>query len=443
MTYPKVLVVTIGRINAADSENNGLLLRNLFKDWPRENLAQIYSGGGNGDEGAFGRYYQLGPDDRRFGRFFYRAKNATDTSLATKVWAHDGAGETPPKSVSLKRLLRSLFVDTGIYELIFRPRLSPELIRWVDELKPDIIFAQGYSLIFAWLPVLLKERSRAKLAFLTTDDWPAYLYSGMLGGPKVFAPFMKQVVKKATRQLLKSVDIPFAFGFAMAEEYHRRYGSDFIVLSHSDEPERFEKSQPARSHPAGVFTILAIGNYNKFRWPLLLDVDECCRQLNEEGIQVRLAVYSYAIDPGGAQKIAKASFVDLFNDPGNEQLPRYLKGADILLLAEGFDEGFVSAIRLSVSSKSHLFMFSHRPILVYAHPSTGVSQYAEHHHWARLVTKRDIPTLRDAIRDLLLNTTESARLVAQAEQTGMTFHRNRVNRDRFLESLTGSCRREE
>lgn len=34
--YPRVLVATLGRINAVDSFNNGLLLRNLFGGWPRE-----------------------------------------------------------------------------------------------------------------------------------------------------------------------------------------------------------------------------------------------------------------------------------------------------------------------------------------------------------------------------------------------------------------------
>jgi hypothetical protein len=46
MKYPRVLIVTLGRINAADTDNNGLLLRNLSelgqrKIWPRYTVAAI------------------------------------------------------------------------------------------------------------------------------------------------------------------------------------------------------------------------------------------------------------------------------------------------------------------------------------------------------------------------------------------------------------------
>jgi glycosyltransferase involved in cell wall biosynthesis len=440
MTYPRVLIVAIGRINAADSENNGLLLRNLFKDWPPENLAQIYSSGDNGDKGCFGRYYRLSPKDRRLGKIFYHVKSVAYASSATKISAPEIIDNSKRKTFVLKQWFKRLFVDTGIYELVFRPRLSAEMIRWVEDFKPDIVFAQGYCLTFVWLPILIKERFGTKLAFLATDDWPTYLYSGFLGGPKMFAPFMKPTVIAATNRLMAAVDIPFAFGTPMAEEYRRRYNKEFAVLSHTDDSERFEKSRPQRSHPEGVFTILAMGNYNKFRWPLLLDINECCSLLNEEGIPIRLAVYCYAIDPEGARQIAQARYIDLFEDPGNASLPSFLKGADILLLAEAFDEGFVSAIRLSVSSKSHLFMFSRRPIIVYAHPETGVSRYAEEYHWARTITKRDVGMLRDTIRDLLLNRTESNGLASSAEQVAVRFHMNSANRDRFLRLLTDSYR---
>ena len=159
--------------------------------------------------------------------------------------------------------------------------------------------------------------------------------------------------------------------------------------------------------------------------------------LNEEGINVRVAVLCSAIDPKGAQEIKRAQYIDLFDDPGNELLPGYLKGADLLLLAESFDDGRASAIRLSISSKSHLFMFSRRPIIVYGHPSTGVSKYAAKYHWARLVTRRDVELLRQTIRDLLKNTSEINRVVAIADETVKAFHLNDMNQDRFFNALTG------
>src|SRR5664279_3655420 len=119
--YPRVLVVALGRINTVDSYNNGLLLRNLFGSWPREYLAQIYSSGDTGDEGFFGDYYQLGPQDRRLGRLFYRLKAEALGEAAKTILARKAAAA---HTASAGSWARHLLVDTGLYEIVFAPRLS-------------------------------------------------------------------------------------------------------------------------------------------------------------------------------------------------------------------------------------------------------------------------------------------------------------------------------
>ena len=435
MRYPRVLIVALGRINAADTANNGLLLRNLFGGWPRENLAQVYSSGDNGDGGGFGSYYQLGPDDRRLGGLFYKVK-AGGLNAGAEGGTSAVSTAHPPSIMSrVKSALKSLLMDTGVYELIFRPRISPGLIAWVNEFQPDIIFAQGYNLTFSWLPVLLKRETGARLALLTTDDWPTYLYSGQLGESKLFSSLLRPAVRRATRELMQAADVPFAFGQQMADEYQARYGKTFIVLMHSDDRKRFEEALPLRMHEAPVHTIAVIGNFNQYRWPLLVDLDNCCRTLGAEGIHVRITVLSCGIEPEGACELANCTHLDLLPDPGNDLLPRYLKGADLLLLAEGFDEGFVDAIRLSVSSKSHLFMFSRRPIIVYAHAETGVARYAAAHQWGRVVSERNAAALSEAIRTLLTDAEAADRLVTRADQTAGTFHTREACQTTLLTAL--------
>jgi glycosyltransferase involved in cell wall biosynthesis len=437
MSFPRVLVVVMSRINAADTANNGLLLRNIFGGWPKEKLAQIYSSGGNGDKGFFGRYYQLGPLDRRRGSLFYKLKADIQNETAARHYESASTITVPNRVFSLKCILKRLLVDTGVYELLFRPRLSKEMLAWVKDFKPDIIFAQGYNLTFTWLPVMLKEHTKARMAFLTTDDWPTYLYSGQLGEPRIFSSLLRGVVKRATHRLMSAVDVPFAFGQPMADEYTARYGKRFISLSHFDDPQRYEDAIPQRTNPPGISTILAMGYFNKFRWPLLLDANECCRRLSDQGINARISVLLSGIDPEGARELAKASHIDILDDPGNDLLPGYLKGADVLLLAEGFDESFVAAIRLSVSTKSHLFMFSRRPIIVYAHPDTGVAKYASMHRWGRVIAERDIQALSAAIRDILSDADEASRLVAHAKNTANAFHLREVIQVQLLNTLTG------
>jgi hypothetical protein len=188
---------------------------------------------------------------------------------------------------------------------------------------------------------------------------------------------------------------------------------------------------------------MAVGTFNRFRWPLLLDADEACRKLNDRGISARVAVLSSAIDPEGASRLSKAQFVDILADPGDRSLPSYLTGADLMLLAEGFDEAFVAAIRLSISSKAHLFMYSRHPIIVYAHTDTGIAKYAAAHGWGRVVSERSPNLLAEAIFDLLSRPAEAEALVLRADQTARRYHANDTNQASLLNSLTHGARASE
>jgi glycosyltransferase involved in cell wall biosynthesis len=436
MSFPRVLIVALGRINRVDTYNNGLLLRNLFGGWPRENLAQIYSSGDSGDEGFFGNYYQLGPDDRRLGGLFFRLKAGDQQPKADAIASETSGNQTPGIMSRFKTTLKGLLMDTGVYELIFRPRISRQMMDWVREFKPDIIFAQGYNLTFTWLPVLLKQETGGRLALLSTDDWPTYLYSGQLGESKLFCWLLRPAVVEAAQRLMAAVDIPFAFGQPMACEYQARYGKEFVVMSHSDDRKRFDDAEPLRIHEKPIRTIVAIGYFNAYRWPLFQDVNECCRLLENQGIQVRVALISCGIDPEGERALANCSYVDILPDPGNELLPAYLKGADLLFLAEGFDEGWVSSIRLSISSKSHLYMFSRRPIIVYAHPDCGVSKYAATEQWGVVVSKRNIELLASAISQIITNAETAKLLISRADETADINHVREASQAKFIKALT-------
>ena len=328
-------------------------------------------------------------------------------------------------------------IDTGLYELIFKPRLSKAMLDWVRAFRPDVILAQGYNLTFARLPAMLKEATGAKLAFFASDDWPTYLYSGQLGEPGALKWLVRPAVKQATSRMFAAVDIPLAFGHPMGDAYAARYGKPFTVLSHADDPQRFVAAEPKRIHPPDTRTVLAIGGFNRFRWPLVLDANEACRTLEGLGVRARVAVMSPWIEAEGLRQLKAAPYVDILPDPGNDALPQYLKGADLLFLAEGFDQAFVDAIGLSVSSKSHLFMFSRRPIVLYAHPDTGVCKYATKHGWASIVSHRDPKLLVNAMRELLADQHASDKLTAHAWQIACEFHGSNLNQNRFRDSLAG------
>lgn len=403
--FPKVLICSLTRINKADMVSNNLLLRNLFADWPRERLAQIYSGGSNDDEGFCDHQYQIGSQDRRFGKLFFKLKREYFDAALTAFSSESVCAATRRSSQAnrLKQRAGRYLIDSGLYELLFKLQPSQRLVDWSEAFDPDIILAQGYNISFTLLPVLLKKQLKIPLTYYCSDDWPSYLYSSREGIRAITAPLMRRIVDRSTKRLLRATDVPFCFNDMMGEEYARRYGKPFTTLMHCDDPERFRLAEAIRLYPPEVKSIIAAGAFDDSRWPLLLDLEEACQRLNDIGIPTRATVLTTRITEEGYRRIKSCRFVALRDDPGHELLPSYLKGADLLYLAETFDPFFAQGYRYSISTKAHLFMLSQRPILVYGHPVNGLVNYARREGWACVIDQRNIDMLEDSLRSLLLD----------------------------------------
>lgn len=418
--HKKICIVTAGRINKADTANNGLLFRSLFGNWPKDKISQIYNSGSNDDDGVWGTYYRLTQKDRRLGKLYSKLYRNNETSTI-KINSNSHSQKLGCK-IRLIHFFKRFFIDTGIYELIFYPRLSNELKSWLDEFKPDIILAQGYSITFTKLPLLIKSYTGAKLAFFTTDDWPKYLYSGNHGEIKFASILPKLYSNKLIKQFMQEIDIPIAFGYPMQKEYTQRYGKEFYSIIHADNPLRFQNAIPKRLTGEKIFSIVAIGAFNKFRWPLIGDLNKSCESLKSKGINAQIQVISDAIESEGLIEMKKMKYVRLHRDPGSEKLPSFLKGADLLVLIETFDDSRAEAIQLSISTKAHLYMFSRVPILLYSHPVTGISNYAKEYKWAHVINSRNEIELTNALVILLTNTNLHNNLVETAYKVAMKNH---------------------
>ena len=432
-----MLLIGLARINASDSSGNGLLMRGLLTGWARQELAQIYSSGHNGDEGVAAYESKVGADERVCGRLFARGKREVEGLEHGTADVRPGGRVPGMVRRQIAHMGRRYLGETGLYELLFPVRLSRALRQWVDRFRPDVILAQGYSLGAVRLALLLKEYSGARLASFWSDDWPVSTYAGSMGEPCFARRLMQPIIIRDTARLVAAVDVPFAFGPLMAREYERRYGRPFIVINHSDEPLRFRRSRAARNHPNDIVSLLVAGNIDRFRAPSILDLSAACRLLGEAGARARVCLIASTIATEVERSIREAQYVDIFPAPGHDDLPGHLKGADILVIAEPFDEKVADAYRLSISSKAHLFMFSERPIIVYAPAATGLARYATEAGWAEVVPERDPARMAAAIKALLAAPERQDVLIQRARRVGEANHAAAANRALFVDGLSG------
>lgn len=429
--YPRVLIVYLSCINEADQ--HGVSIRNWFAEWPRDRLAQIYSGNERGEQRFCGHNFRLGPSERRWGEVFFRLKGSA-LGESSRPSIFDQGSETdlqqPKTAARLRYGVSDLLLNSGLWELVFRPKLSPRLLGWIDAFRPQVIYCQGYNLAFSWLPVMLKAHYGLPICFQTGDDWPMYLYAD-----SVIAPAIRPVVDDAVSRLIGSAEVRFANGPNMAGEYERRYGLTFEHLMMADDPERFRRAPSQRVAATRQVSVVYTGGLAHGRWVSIIDLCSAAMELRQEGLDVLVTAFASVVPPEAVGVLQSTPNLHVLPSAAHEDVPSILKGADILFLPETFDPTEAQSIRFSISTKAHLYMMSGRPILVYGSPIAGVVDYATSEGWAYVVDRRSTSALATAIRGLM----EDAELRRQLESRGMEValknHDERLARAKLLSAL--------
>ncbi len=426
--YPRVLIVVMPKVKADDSAN--LLIRMQLGNWPKDRLAQIYSSESSGRGEFCGRYYQLQARDRILGKLFMRLRTGV-----SKMVAMD-APTPPPTSCppglvrrwtnATQKRLGDLLIRSGVWETMFRVRLSRPMAEFVQDFRPDLIYCSGYSLAFATLPLLIADRFNVPICFQTLEDWPSYSYT--------HSPVGTLLRRQATRLICRAT-LRLAFGDKMKNEYERRYGVSFHVTYHLDDANRFKLAEPQRI--AQSKRIIFTGTLVLNRHECIEDLLKAIRVLEQEGLQVELEVYCTGVPKEVSDEVRLTPAVKFLPLPAHDDLPRVLRSADVLFLPEAFSVG-AKRLGLAISTKCHLYMMAERPILAYGPSYSGSIEYAHLQGWALVVQQRDITMLTDALRRLLTDRTLGIKLTGQASECFIRNHNLKDARERFEQLVVAS-----
>ena len=410
--YPRVLIVLMTKVKAGDPCN--LLIRTQFGDWPKDRLAQIHATGDPAGHGEFcGRYYRLQTCDRLFGGLFQRLRGGVSEMVALNAVdepAHaKQAGIVGRWGKGIKKQLGEGLISSGVWEVLFRVRVSRQMARFVEEFKPDMIYCQGYSLGFATLPLLIARKFKVPLCFQTTDDWPHNTYRHSPVG---------WLLRRRARELITCSSVRLAFGEKMRQAYQQRYGVAFEATYHLDDPRRFPVREVGTDDP--VATILYVGGLGHRRYEAIEDLAAVVAGLSGRLGQIRLKVLCGGLPKEMPSDVLHAAGVEFGPLPSHDELPGVLVGATVLFLPESFTES-PAAIEYSLSTKAHLYMESGRPVLVYGPPCSGTVAYAASEGWGVVVMKRD-PALLSQGLEIVLN--DAAKVTACREKALDCLKRN-------------------
>lgn len=426
--FPRVLLVTKSQIGDIDS--GSAALRSWFKEWPRDHLAQVFSGGAPVANPFCSRNLQIGPDERRCGRLFFKLKGSSLADTALPYRRPLSAPQPTGAIATAARSLGNALIESGLWELAFTPELSRRLNSFVREFNPEAMFVQGCDITFMRLPLLIRAEFGTPIHFDIVDDWVAHLYRGSWLGP-----VMGRVVKRAFGDLVRASARRYTIGESMAEEYRARYGVPFQPLMQCDDQERFSLARSSVETDDQTVRIVYSGSLALNRWKALLDLSQACAEKRFNGRRLSITVYAPFVPMEAVGPLQDAPHLTVKAAVPDAEVPAILAGADLLFLPESFDPAISNYIKLSVSTKAHLYMMSMRPTLVYGPPGIGTVEYARRYGWAHVLDREGPPHLAAAVQLLLEDAGRRAELVRRGAAVATKFHAGSAVREDLRRSL--------
>jgi glycosyltransferase involved in cell wall biosynthesis len=408
MPLPKVLI--IGQPFNNDT-GGGITLSNLFSGWDKNRIAVAcspYLLQDNIDSDICDTYYQLGQKEGKwvfpfnlFNRKYYSgiikfSKEKKSTSVLKK---------SPLRVKMIMKFFYPMLKSMGLINYIFTTRLSEEFCRWLNEFKPDIIYAQASSRDGVMFCSLVHSYLNKPLIFHMMDDWPSTITARGIFGKK-----LKRTIDYEFRKLLDKADILMSISDQMAKEYKKRYNKDFITFHNPIDIQFWKKHQRNSYRLSNSPTILYAGRTGLGIQHSLELIAQAVQRVNEElGLTIKFVLQT-------SQKPSwVASYPCVVHKPfvSYDELPRVFSEADLLVLPYDFSQQSLRYIKHSMPTKAPEFMVSGTPIIIFAPEETAIVTYAEKYNWAKVVSKNNVNDLAEGIK-FLIQDEKNRQMIARA-----------------------------
>lgn len=398
--YPRTLIVGV---HFSEQSGPGTFLGRLFSAWPKDRLATISGATEPPDWRWCQRHYRTG--ELKFplqglSRLLVPDGCIGPMSPSASVVAPVRCASISQKVSLLHRLARypwRLFLRLlGGADILYCSRPSPQLLAWVREFQPEVIYGHCSGLNSVLFLRRMQQELRLPLVLHVMDDRPGNEYRegwvGKLVRPRYLAEF---------KELIRSADVVIAVCQEMAKEYEKRYQRPILWLSMPAELDSYRAVARIQWEAGRPFLLQFGGRVGGLALrESLADLAEAVCVLRRQGMDVVFNVLTFQPEQvSDAWRALNGVFVQSAVPP--TELACLQVKADALVICLDFDPKSIREAQYSMPSKMAGCMASGTPILVYGPAGSPVVEYARREGWGKVVDRRDPVALRAAICELM------------------------------------------
>ena len=372
--YPKVLLF-------GHSFNNytgmGITLTNLFKDWPKENIA-IWADGIDTE-----LCEQIRPCCIYLGKF-------CNNNHYSSVCVHK-----PSLKERIKKIIRYQYCKLGINELRANTKIDLKYVMNAKEFNPDIIFcALGSDIAMKRCSHLMDLMPDSKLVLYIVDDW---VNTKIVS--RYISTYWRKKYNKDFRYILNRSSGLLSICQYMSENYKKQYGKTFYPF-HNPVDIEYWKSISAKSiYPKNIISILYMGKINADTTSCLLDMCKTIENLKLNGIEYIFDIYTpdYSLK---AYLFTHRKNIHIFPPIAHDNVPNVMKSYSSLFLPLGFSIQSRTYVRLSMPTKLTEYLASGKPMIVYCPEEIALAKYLKDKDCAIMCTKEGPEGLYNAVLKL-------------------------------------------
>lgn len=422
-SFPKVLVISHNVFSK--TSNMGKTMTQFFGEWEKESLAQLYFHSEIPNVDLCDRYCRI-----------------TDFDIL-KSFAKTKANATYLTKADADLEIKNTRIDKGIKSYIYRfgrnktPFLyllrnalwnqkkwkSNELMNWIDEFNPELIFYPAGDYCFSMNIVInICKEKKIPLVTFFGDDY----YFLDVNRKSIFDKINKKMYRRTFNQLMSYTSFYITASDKMFEVYKKEFGGNGCVLL---------TPSPKTSNPVNKLQskISYIGNLGLNRYKALIEIG---RVLKKTGFL--LDVYSAETDKNILNNLTIDNGIRFHGVASAKDVQNIMASSILLIHAESMDEVNKEKTKYSMSTKISEYLNSGICIFAYGPDDIASIEYLKHNDIACVVTTQE--DLEKYILKALNDEGFRKKYIENASKLAEKRHSYKANTTKFYEIIEAAVK---
>lgn len=222
---------------------------------------------------------------------------------------------------------------------------SPDLKKFIDDFKPDVIFQPVYySNFITEIALFVKEYTNKPMLGYISDD--CYTLRQFRLSPLYWIDRLHK--RKKVKAVIEQCEILYVISDIQKEEYEKIFSPPCKILTKCAD---FSQNPPVwAQHMSGISLIFA-GNIGSGRWKSLAMISNAVEQINREGYNVRFDIYTPTPLTNRMKKFLIREGTTINKPVPYSRIIELQNAADILVHVEGLSLSSQMAVHQSFSTK--------------------------------------------------------------------------------------------